>query len=108
MMDNRSVLKWYHRTARPRAATLMHSLPPLSRPAGRNGDFKRSRSAFSIILQDYTSKSVDTIRGYTSEMLIHETACEDTHIETARALATDEGKGEEYVSRTVGFIRQGK
>jgi hypothetical protein len=39
-------------------------------------------------------------------MLIDETACEDTRIEAARALATGEGKGEEYVSRTVGFLRQ--
>jgi hypothetical protein len=34
-------------------------------------------------------------------MLINETACEDMRIETARALATGEEKGEEYVSRTV-------
>jgi hypothetical protein len=43
----------------------------------------------------------------TSEMLIDETACEDTRIEAARALATGEGKGEEYVSRTIRFVRQG-
>jgi hypothetical protein len=38
-------------------------------------------------------------------MLINETACEDTRIEAAHALATGEGKGEEYVSRTVGFMK---
>jgi hypothetical protein len=39
-------------------------------------------------------------------MLIDETACEDTRIEAGRALATGEGKGEEYVSRTKNFLRR--
>jgi hypothetical protein len=56
----------YHHTAGPRAATLMNSLPLISGAAGLNGDFRRSRSAFSIIFHNKTSKSVDTIRGYTT------------------------------------------
>jgi hypothetical protein len=40
----------------------------------------------------------------TREMLIDETACEDTRIEAARTLATGEGKGEEYVSRTLRIL----
>jgi len=40
-------------------------------------------------------------------MLIDETAGEDTRIETARALATGEASGEEYVPRIVGFVRLG-
>jgi hypothetical protein len=44
----------------------------------------------------------ETHQRCTSEMLIDATACEDTRIEAARALATGEGQGEEYVSRTVG------
>ena len=41
----------------------------------------------------------------TSEMLIDETACQDMRIEAARALAMSEREGEEYVSRTIGFLR---
>jgi hypothetical protein len=50
----------------------------------------------------------ETHQRCTREMLIHETACEDTRIEAARVLATGEGKGEEYVSRIVHFMRQDK
>jgi hypothetical protein len=37
-------------------------------------------------------------------MLIDETACEDTRIEAAPALAMGEGKGEEDVSRIVRIL----
>ena len=43
----------------------------------------------------------------TSAMVIDETACEDTRIEAAHALATGAGKGEESISKTVGLLRLG-
>jgi hypothetical protein len=68
------------------------------------GSLQSSRNARFLELSHVS----ETHQLCTSEMLIDETACEDTRIEAARALATGEGKGEEYVSRTVGFLRQRK